>query len=82
MLYLNAVGLVDDLTPTVFTCRLSTKHCQFLSWELEIMVALDIGKEEVGLLVVLGDGLLFKYINKSWIFLENVNNVARVSRNH
>ena len=82
MLYLNTVGLIDNLAPTVFAGRLCTKHCQFLGWELEVMVALGIGKEEVGLVVVLSDGLLLEYlfINYSWYCLENVNNVGGICK--
>ena len=38
-----------------------SKHGQILGRELEIVITLGIGEEEVGLLVVLGDGLLLKY---------------------
>ena len=39
------------------------------------MVALGVGEEEIGLLVVLGDGLLLKdkLVNDSWICLGNAN---------
>ena len=80
MLWPNAVGLVDNLAPTVFAGRLGSEHCQILGWELEIMITFCIGKKEVGLLVILGDGLLLEdyLVNDSWIILENANILGRL----
>ena len=75
MFVLNAFGLVEHLTPTVFAGGLDAEHRQIFGWEYDVVVALGVGEEEVGLLVVLGDGMLLKdkLVNDSWICLGNAN---------
>ena len=75
MLVLDALGLVEHLTPAVFAGGFCAQHNQVVGGELQVVVALGIGEEEVGLLVVFGDGMLLKdkLVNDSWICLGNAN---------
>ena len=84
MFVLDSLSLVEHLTPAVFTGGLHTEHCQIFCREYNVVVALGIGKEEVGLVVVLSDGLLLEYlfINYSWYCLENVNNVGGICKKY
>lgn len=80
MLWPNAVGLVDNLTPAVFARCLHAEHRQAVGGENDVVVALAVGEEEVGLVVVFGHGLLLEdyLVNDSWIILENANILGRL----
>ena len=80
MLFLYLFGLIEYLTPAVFARCLYSQHGKFIDRKRKVVVALAIGKKEVGLVVILCHCLLLKYINNSWLFLESVNIVAHVCR--
>ena len=59
--HIHTVGLGQYLPPSVFAGGLCAKHYQIVSWELHIVIALAVGKQEVRFLVVFCDGLLLKH---------------------
>lgn len=80
VLVLDALGLVEHLTPAVFARCLHAEHRQAVGGENDVVVALAVGEEEVGLVVVFGHGLLLEdyLVNDSWFILENANILGRL----
>ena len=58
-LFIDSVSFVNDLTPSVFTCSLSTKYSKVFCGEFEIVIAYTIREKEVWLLVVFCNSLFF-----------------------
>ena len=74
-LYIHTVCFGQNLTPTVLAGGLSSQNDQIVGRELQIVIAFGIWEKKVGLFVVLGDGLLLKYlpvpcVKVSWHILE------------
>lgn len=75
MLVLDALGLVEHLTPAVFAGGLDAEHRQIFGREYDVVITLAIGEEKIRLVVVLCHGLFFEnnLVNDSWICLGNAN---------
>lgn len=66
MLLGNAIGFIDNLSPSVLACRFRGKRHQQVCRKLKVVVAFAIRENKVRLLVFLSYNLLF------------INNVARI----